>query len=71
MAKNKDEIRVMIDVEILSALDGYCNGAGKCRTEVVKSLIESFVKSKVHVAIKVLNAARINPMDVDTYWIDK
>lgn len=62
----KTEIRFEAEADDLSVIDGYCNATGKCRTEVIKSILREWSDKKLHESIVVCRVAGVNPAKSDT-----
>lgn len=52
------EIRFEVDAAEVAVLDGYCSATGKCRTEVIKSLLAEFSAAKLREAETILRVAK-------------
>lgn len=57
----KTEIRFEVESGELSVIDGYCNATGKCRTEVIKSILGEWSDKKLHESILICRVAGVNP----------
>lgn len=62
----KTEIRFEADSDDLAVIDGYCNATGKCRTEVIKSILGEWSDKKLHESILICRVSGVNPAQVDT-----
>lgn len=51
------ELRVEVDSDEVSVLDGYCSATGKKRTEVIRSLLKEWSNAKLHEAELILRVA--------------
>lgn len=60
------EVRIDIDAEELSILDGYVNTVGSNRTKLIGELVKKWAADKLHESIIVCRMARVNPLAVDT-----
>ncbi len=49
----------------LAVIDGYCNGTGKDRTAVIREILGTWSKEKLHVATLICRVAGVNPMDAE------
>jgi len=59
------ELRVQVQNEELSVLDGYCNATGKPRTEVIRALLKEWSDRKLHEATLICRVAGCNPTSLD------
>lgn len=59
------ELRVNLPREDLFVLDGYCNGTGRSRADVIRELLKTWSDAKHNEAIMVCRVAGVNPMSVD------
>ena len=57
----KTEVRFEIDVDELSVIDGYCSATDKCRTEIIKTILNEWSEKKLHESILVCRVAGVNP----------
>lgn len=55
------ELRLEVPREDVAVLDGYCSATGKSRSEVIRSLLASWSKDKLHEAMVICRVAGINP----------
>lgn len=62
----KTEVRFEVDVQELSVIDGYCSATGKCRTEIIKSILEEWSGKQLHIATLVCRVAGVNPIQLDS-----
>ncbi len=60
------EIRFETDVSTLAVLDGYCSATGKSRTDVLRTLLDSWSRDRLHEATLICRVAGVNPMDPET-----
>lgn len=60
------EIRLEVPDSDVAVLDGYCSATGKHRTEIIRSLLSEWSKSKLHEATLILRVAGRNPSSSDT-----
>ncbi len=66
MASDKlTEIRFQLPMSDLAVIDGYCNGTGKDRTAVIREILGTWSKEKLHVATLICRVAGVNPMDAE------
>lgn len=56
------EIRFEAADQDVAVLDGYCSARGKCRTEVIKQILEEWSKAKLHEATLIVRVAGSNPV---------
>jgi len=61
MAERKTEIRFEVAVSEVAVLDGYCQATGKDRTTVIREVLGTWSKEKLHVATIVCRVAGVNP----------
>lgn len=59
------EVRIELPVDDLAVIDGYCNGTGKNRTAVIREVLGSWSREKLHVSMIVCRVAGVNPMESD------
>lgn len=59
------EIRFETDAQDVAVLDGYCHATGKCRTEVLKTILHDWSASKLHESISIVRVAGVNPTSPD------
>ena len=62
----KAEVRFEVEADELSVIDGYCSGTGKCRTEIIKSILADWSEKKLHESVLICRVARVNPLDTET-----
>lgn len=55
------EIRLEVPASEVAVLDGYCSATGKHRTEIIRSLLSEWSRSKLHEATLILRVAGSNP----------
>lgn len=63
----KTEVRFEVEAEELSVIDGFCSATDKCRTEIIKSILNEWSVKKLHESILVCRVAGVNPMASDTH----
>ena len=51
------EIRFEAADQDVAVLDGYCSARGKCRTEVIKQILEEWSNAKLHEATLIVRFA--------------
>lgn len=56
----RSEIRLEVPDDELAVLDGYCQAAGKARTDVIRALLSEWSGKKLHEATLILRVARGN-----------
>lgn len=61
MATGTVELRVQLNEDELSVIDGYCSGTGQDRTKVVRRILREWSEAKLHEATVVLRVAKRNP----------
>ena len=44
----KAEVRFEVEAYELATIDAYCTATGKCRTEVIKSILSDWSDKKLH-----------------------
>jgi hypothetical protein len=62
MAERRTEIRFEVAVSEVAVLDGYCQATGKDRTTVIREVLGTWSKEKLHVATIVCRVAGVNPL---------
>lgn len=60
------EVRFEAKAETVAVLDAYCSAAGKCRTQFINDLLESWVCKKLHEATLICRVAGVNPTSSDS-----
>ena len=55
------EVRFEDKAETVAVLDAYCSAAGKCRTQFINDLLESWACKKLHEATLICRVAGVNP----------
>jgi hypothetical protein len=58
---NTTELRIALPREEVSVLDGYCNGTGQDRTQVVRRILREWSAAKLHEWTVGLRVAGGNP----------
>ena len=61
MTERKSEIRFEVFASELAVLDGFCQATGKDRTTVIREVLGTWSKEKLHVATLICRVAGINP----------
>lgn len=67
----KTEVRFEADSEDLSVIDGYCSATGKCRTEVIKSILGEWSEKKLHESILICRVSGVNPAKSESSRTDR
>lgn len=62
----KTEVRFEVDGSELSVIDGYCSGTGKCRTEVIRLILEEWSRNQLHISTLICRVAGVNPLPSDS-----
>jgi hypothetical protein len=60
------EVRIDIDAQELSVMDGYIQASGSNRTKIIGDLVKKWAADKLHESIIVCRMARINPLAQET-----
>ena len=60
------EVRFEAKSETVAVLDAYCGAAGKCRTQFINDLLESWACKKLHEATLICRVAGVNPTVADS-----
>lgn len=63
----KTEVQFEVDGSELSVIDGYCSGTGKCRTEVIRLILEEWSRNQLHISTLICRVAGVNPAAPDSY----
>lgn len=61
MGRQRTELRVEVDADEVSVLDGYCHAHGQDRTTVLRALLREWSEKQLHVATVICRVARRNP----------
>lgn len=59
------EVRIDIDAQELSVMDGYIQATGSNRTKIIGELVKKWAADKLHESIVVCRMARVNPLAVE------
>jgi hypothetical protein len=62
----RTEVRFEVEANELSVIDGYCSGTGKCRTEVIRLILDEWSKNQLHISTLICRVAGVNPAALDT-----
>ncbi len=57
------ELRVEVEKDELTVLDGYVMATGTSKAEVIRKLLKQWSDSKMHEAIVICRMTRVNPTD--------
>lgn len=57
----KTELRVELNADEVSVLDGYCAGSGQERTKVIREILKEWSAKQWHISTMVLRVAGRNP----------
>lgn len=60
------EVRIDIDAQELSVMDGYIQATGSNRTKIIGELVKKWAADKLHESIVVCRMARVNPLAVES-----
>lgn len=63
----RTEIRFEVDAAECSVLDGYCQGTGRNRTEVIREILAKWSGDQLHVATLICRVAGRNPTAPESY----
>lgn len=57
------ELRLEVPREDVSVLDGFCAATGRSRSDVIRSLLSSWSRDRLHEAIVICRVAGVNPAE--------